>query len=129
MAALDLIPGGAGFSPVLVGSGGGAPQAPAPASPAGRTWQRRAERLTASATRAACILADVLEAEYTITGTPDAAELHVRVVLADGADTSRTVQTLTEDMVHTLEGLLGTGFAARHATVDTAARPVVSLSA
>jgi hypothetical protein len=79
----------------------------------------RAERLSASATRAARILSEVLNARYTITGTLDAPELRITCVVAQGEGTGRIVETLTEDMVETLEGLLGTPFTARHITVDT----------
>lgn len=84
------------------------------------SWTHRAERLSASASRAAGILSEVLNARYAITGTPDRPELHVHCVVAQGPGTARAVETLTEDMVETLEGLLGSPFSARHTTVDTA---------
>lgn len=84
------------------------------------SWTHRAARLSASASRSAGILSEVLNARYAITGTPDRPELRVHCVVAQGSETARIVETLTEDMVETLEGLLGTPFAARHAIVDTA---------
>lgn len=110
--APDAVTGTTPVTDVSAGTGRhGAPHDP--------LFADRAERLAASATRAARILSEVLNARYTITGCPSTPELRITCVVARGENTGRIVETLTEDMVETLEGLLGTPFTARHITVDT----------
>jgi hypothetical protein len=78
-----------------------------------RIWSSRKRRLARSAARAALVLPGVVEANFTVMGTPARPSLLLTCILRPQADAAAVMERIESTVVGDLELLLGVPFAQR----------------